>query len=190
MTIKEAELALLKSQVNPHFLFNNLNNIYALVYRKNENALTVIEMLSSLLRYALYEQRDQVTLETEIAYLKNYIELQRLRIDSSANIHIDVENIDGTLLISPHLLVSFSENAFKHGDMTDPEQPLTVTGYTEDNTFFYHVFNKKNTFNKPSEVGIGLSNVKRRLDLLYPGKYNLSIADGKDEFSIDLRIEL
>jgi len=190
MAVKEAELALLKSQINPHFLFNNLSNIYTLIYRKDENALTVVEKLSSLLRYALYEHRDKVTLETELTYLKNYVELQRLRIDASENIHVDLEDIDGTLLISPHLLVSFSENAFKYGDMTDPEHPLTINAHTEGATLFYQVSNKKSKFSTLPAGGIGLNNVKRRLELLYPDRHTLKVTDSDLEFIIDLCIKL
>lgn len=187
---KDAELSLLKSQVNPHFLFNSLNSIYTLVYRKDENALQAVEKLSSLLRYALYEHKDKVTLETEIAFLQNYIELQRLRMDKSANILVALDDIDGTLMIIPHLLISFSENAFKHGDLTDPKHPLTITARVEKETLFYHVLNKKTKFNKSLEAGIGLLNVKRRLELLYPDKYELTVLDTDDLFSIDLSIKL
>jgi two-component system, LytTR family, sensor kinase len=187
---KEAELSFLKSQVNPHFLFNNLHNIYILIYQKNENALPAVEKLSSLLRYALYEQREKVSLETEINHLKDFIQLQRLRIGATAAIHTDLDNIDESLPISPHLLISFVENAFKHGDIFDPAAPLEIAAHTRGNTLLLRTANKKNTFNKSDESGIGLQNVKRRLDLLYGERHVLNISDTDEYFSITLSINL
>lgn len=190
MAAKEAELSLLKSQINPHFLFNSFNSIYTLIYQKSDKALASVEKLSSILRYALYEQREKVTIETELSYLEDFVQLQQLRVGEDAIINIDLENVDNTLLISPHLLVSFTENAFKHGDLSDPSAPLSILAFTKGNTLTYEVFNKKSTHNKPLYGGIGLQNVKRRLDLLYKNRYRLVIDDEDQTFSITLSIDL
>lgn len=186
---KESELAFLKSQINPHFLFNTLNSIYTLIYKKDDNALFATEKLSSLLRYALYEEKTEVVLETEIDHLKDYIELQRLRFDDAVAINMDVENIDDTLLICPHLLISLAENAFKHGDFSDPGTPLTIKASTNDNTLVFHIKNKK--ANKPvMHGGIGLQNIKRRLALLYENKHTCQISESDQQFSVTLTIVL
>ncbi|MDF2381272.1 sensor histidine kinase [Nostoc ellipsosporum NOK] len=186
---KESELAFLKSQINPHFLFNTLNSIYTLIYKKNDNALFATEKLSSLLRYALYEEKGAVELETEITHLKDYIELQRLRVDDAVVINMDIENIDGSLQISPHLLISLAENAFKHGDFSDPAMPLTITAFTEGNNLVFSIKNKK--ANRPvMHGGIGLQNIKRRLELLYENRHTFSVAESDNQFSITLSIAL
>jgi two-component system LytT family sensor kinase len=190
MAAKDAELSFLKSQVNPHFLFNSLHNIYTLIYQKNDNALSAVEKLSSLLRYALYEQKEKVTLETEISYLRDYIQLQRLRYDASYPIQMDLDNVDGSLHISPLLLISFVENAFKHGDFSDTKMPLMITAQTMGNTLTYQVRNKKAKFNKAPEGGIGLGNVKRRLDLLYAERYTWETSSTEDQFAVILTIKL
>lgn len=190
MAAKEAELSLLKSQINPHFLFNSFNSIYTLIYQKSDKALASVEKLSSILRYALYEQREKVNIETELSYLKDFIQLQQLRIGEDAVIDVDLENIDNTLLISPHLLVSFTENAFKHGDLSDPSVPLSISAFTQGHTLVFKVFNKKSKHIKPQYGGIGLQNVKRRLELLYKDRYRLVIADHEKTFSINLSIDL
>ncbi|NML19532.1 histidine kinase [Pseudoflavitalea sp. G-6-1-2] len=190
MAVKESELSFLKSQINPHFLFNNLHCIYTLIYQKNENALSAVEKLSSLLRYALYEKREMVDLETEVLHLKDFIQLQRLRVTPDAAIQIDLENIDGTLSVSPQLMIGFAENAFKHGDLSDAETPLIITAFTEANTLTYEVSNKKSKYNKPADGGIGLQNIKRRLDLLYASRYSCTITDTEHQFTITLKIEL
>jgi len=186
---KESELAFLKSQINPHFLFNTLNSIYTLIYQKKDNALFATEKLSSLLRYALYEERMEVDLETEINHLKDFIELQRLRVGEEVALNMDVENIDGSLSISPHLLISLAENAFKHGDFTDPAAPLIVRAMTNGNTLIYHIANKKAS--KPvMQGGIGLQNIKRRLELLYENRHSCQISESDQQFSITLTITL
>lgn len=190
MAVKEAELSFLKSQINPHFLFNNLHCIYTLIYQKNEHALSAVEKLSSLLRYALYEKREKVDLETEVLHLKDFIQLQKLRVAPDAVILVDLENIDGTLPVSPQLLIGFAENAFKHGDLSDKSTPLSITAFTEGNTLTYEVSNKKNRFNKPPEGGIGLQNIQRRLDLLYASRYSWKISDTEHQFTTILKIDL
>lgn len=190
MAAKDAELSFLKSQVNPHFLFNSLHNIYTLIYQKNDHALSAVEQLSSLLRYALYEQKEKVMLETEINYLKDYIQLQRLRYDASFPVQMDLDNVDGSLGISPFLLISFVENAFKHGDFSDTAVPLTIIAQTSGKMLTYEVRNKKAKFNKAPEGGIGLGNVKRRLDLLYADRYKWDTLSTDDRFAVTLTIKL
>jgi hypothetical protein len=190
LSVKEAELSFLKSQINPHFLFNSLHSIYILVYQKDEKALSAVEKLSSLLRYALYEQKDKVPLESETGHLKEFIQLQQLRISTAASIDLDLEQIDGALPISPLLLISFAENAFKHGDFADPAAPLTITAHTQQNTLSYTVSNKIACGNKPAEGGIGLHNLRRRLELLYPNRHTLTSTATEQHFSITLQVDL
>lgn len=190
MTAKEAELSLLKSQINPHFLFNSFNSIYTLIYQKNEKALASVEKLSAILRYALYERREKVSIETELNCLKDFIQLQQLRIDETAAISIDLDNVDNNLQISPHLLIGFAENAFKHGDFSDPATPLKISAFTYKKTLTFEVVNKKSILRKPPAGGIGLQNVKRRLDLLYENRYKLDIEDKEQTFSVNLTIDL
>ncbi|RZL14589.1 MAG: histidine kinase, partial [Pedobacter sp.] len=163
-----AELSFLKSQINPHFLFNSLNNVYTLVYQKSAHALPAISKLSELLRYMLYEKEDLVPLSKELEYLKNYISLQFLRYDfkPSTDIQLQFTGIDA-IKIAPLTLIPFVENAFKHGDLKDINQPLIIKLNTTDKELIFIVSNKKGTFNKDPMGGIGLYNVKKRLELLY-----------------------
>jgi two-component system LytT family sensor kinase len=186
-----AELAFLKSQINPHFLFNSLNNIYSLAYQKAEKTPEAILKLSEIMRYMLYESNvDKVALSDEIRYLQNYIELQKLRFKD--HIHIKFEIIGDLfgLKITPLILISFVENAFKHGIATDIDVPISITLNLSQGKLFFQVVNKKSEMNKDMTGGIGLSNVKRRLELLYKGQYNLNIDDKNDIYRCELNLNL
>ena len=186
-----SELAFLKSQINPHFLFNSLNNIYSLAYQKSEKTPEAILKLSEIMRYMLYESNEnKVPLLEEIRYLKNYIELQKLRFKDKAYINFEVDEDIQDQKITPLILISFVENAFKHGVATDKENPITIVLNVSTNKLFFQVLNRKNTQNKDETGGIGLQNVKRRLDLLYKGQYRLHIQDDKDIYSCELYLNL
>ena len=186
-----AELAFLKSQINPHFLFNSLNNIYSLAYQKSEETPEAILKLSEIMRYMLYESNeDKVELSDEIRYLKNYIELQRLRFKDKSRIKFEIVGDTQNKTITPLVLISFVENAFKHGVAIDEESPIIINMTIEDRKLFFQVINKKGNQNKDETGGIGLQNVKRRLDLLYKDQYRLYIDNAKDTYNCELYLNL
>ncbi len=186
-----AELAFLKSQINPHFLFNSLNSIYSLAYQRSDMTPEAILKLSEIMRYMLYECNDNtVELGKEIQYLQNYIDLQKIRLGEKANIDFKFEGNITTQKIAPLLLIAFIENAFKHGVANDPESPIQLLLSVKNNQLLFYVHNRKHKANTDSVGGIGLNNVKRRLDLLYPGLYNLDIHNEKDTYTCELSLVL
>lgn len=174
-----AELAFLKSQINPHFLFNSLNNIYSLAYQRSDKTPAAILKLSEIMRYMLQDSNEPtVPLEREIRYLQNYIELQKLRFKDGAFVNFHHSGVDERMQIIPLILIAFVENCFKHGIVTDEESPLDIKLQVRAGEMIFEVKNKKNLQNKDVLGGIGLSNVKRRLELSYPGRYELTIENG------------
>lgn len=174
-----AELAFLKSQINPHFLFNSLNNIYSLAYQGSDKTPTAILKLSEIMRYMLQDSNEPtVPLEREIRYLQNYIELQKLRFKDGAFVNFHYSGVDDQMRIIPLVLIAFVENCFKHGIVTDADTPLEIKLAVRDRLLTFEVRNKKNLQNKDELGGIGLHNVKRRLELSYPGRYELEIENG------------
>lgn len=186
----KAELAFLRSQVSPHFLFNSLNNIYSLSYRKSDKAPDAILKLSELTRYMLYEQLDFIPLEKEWDYIQNFISLQQLRYESALNIDIDFNNSNQKAQIAPYLLIPFVENAFKHGKVQDDSFPLKISLESNEKQISFEVKNRISSQQKDKDGGIGLENVRRRLALLYPGKHQLLINKDADSFDICLKINL
>jgi two-component system LytT family sensor kinase len=186
-----AELAFLKSQINPHFLFNSLNSIYSLAYQKSETTPDAILKLSEIMRYMLYECNDnKVDLSKELQYLQNYIDLQKIRFGNKAYIDFKIEGRVSDQKIVPLLLIAFIENAFKHGIANDAISPIRLLITLDDSHLHFYIQNKKHTNNRDALGGIGLNNVKRRLDLLYPGKYNLDIKDQIDTYTCELSLIL
>jgi two-component system LytT family sensor kinase len=186
-----AELAFLKSQINPHFLFNSLNSIYSLAYKRSEITPEAILKLSEIMRYMLYECNDNtVDLSKELQYLQNYIDLQKIRLGEKANIDFKIEGKVTNQKIVPLLLIAFIENAFKHGVANDDTEPILLHVSVLENHLQFYVHNKKHKSNTDAVGGIGLNNVKRRLDLLYPGKYNLDIRNEKDTYTCELSLVL
>ena len=185
-----AELAFLRSQINPHFLFNTINDIYSLTYQRSERAPEALLKLSVLLRYMLREgNADMMPLKQEIQYLENVIELQRISAKGNAYINFEVEGYIGEQLVASLLFIAFIENAFKHGLLNDPKNPVHthLTG-TNDGVSF-SIRNKKNNAQKDHTGGIGLSNVKRRLELIYPGKHQLDIIDSDEFYMVNLVLQ-
>ena len=190
----QAELQLLKSQVHPHFLFNTLNNLYALTLRRSEQSPAVVLKLSELLSYMLYEcNAAEVSLAKEIAFMKNYIGLEQLRygdrLDMSLSISGDWEN----KLIAPLLLIPFVENAFKHGTSEQLEQAwmhldLAVTG----DTLKFKLINSREAepHSEQFSGGIGLQNVQKRLHLLYPERHDLRLIAEDETFMVVLTLQL
>ncbi len=186
-----SELAFLKSQINPHFLFNSLNNIYSLAYQKSDKTPQAILKLSEIMRYMLYESNeDKVDLADEIRYLENYIELQKLRFKDNSYIKFEIIGEAKDQKITPLVLISFVENAFKHGIATDKAVPISILLNIESGKIFFKTINKKSNQNKDETGGIGLQNVRRRLDLLYKDKYELLIEDKNDIYNCELYLNL
>ena len=194
----EAELNFLKSQIHPHFLFNTLNNLYALTLKSSPKAPEVVLKLADLLDYMLYEcNANNIPVEKEIDLIDNYLSLEKLRygqrLDASFNYSVE----DPTQEIAPMLILPFVENSFKHGvSLTTEMNYVAIDLIVRNNTMVLKVENSKPNHVKPStkknplHQGIGLNNVNRRLDLLYKGKYDLQIFDEEDSFLIVLKLEL
>lgn len=184
------ELAYLKSQINPHFLFNTLNDIYSLTYQKAEMAPEAVLKLSELLRYMLKESNDRFApVEREITYLKNVVELYEIGQKGIAYINLEINGDYKDREIAPLILINFIENAFKHGIVNDPENPVKIKLSINENDFDFEVFNKKNKDYKDKTGGIGLANVQRRLALIYPDRHKLGIIDENDTFTVHLKLK-
>ncbi len=185
---QSGELALLRSQVNPHFLFNTLNNIYSLVYKKSDDAPEAVMKMSSIMRYMLYDATtDKVLLEKEIEYLKSFIELEKLRIRHKDFVELNISgNVEGRT-IAPMLLIPFVENAFKHGsrNVTVPGIRIDLSIGLQQIRFEVsnHIRKNTNAIKDPAS-GIGLTNIRRRLNLLYPGKHQLEISTDNDLYNV------
>ncbi len=190
----EAELNFLKSQINPHFLFNSLNSVYFLIDKNNADARDALHKFSAMLRYQLYEMNgDKVPIEKEIEYLKSYIDLQKLRKDEHFLVDFDCAPDIRGFYLEPLLLIPLVENAFKHISHHKNQPNFIRLMIKRDNgTFHFTAENSKEVNAKESaeHSGIGLNNVKRRLELLYPKKHELNITDGIDRFSVALILQL
>jgi two-component system LytT family sensor kinase len=188
---KDMELQFLKSQLNPHFLFNSLNNIYSLAYQKSEKTADAILKLSEMMRYMIYESNDSwVELSKEIEYVQSYVELQKLRFKDGAAVEININGeIDGQKII-PLILISFVENAFKHGVANDTKDPIKINIIANKKILHFSVTNRKNTSNKDAMGGVGLNNVERRLQLLYPDRYKLNIVNSATHYTSELMLNL
>ena len=189
----ENELNFLKAQNNPHFLFNSLNAIYFQIDRNNKDARETLMKFSEMLRYQLYEcNADKIGIEKEIKYLSNYVELQKLRINDNYEILLNgAENIQG-FQIAPLLLIPLVENAFKFvSHKTDGTNKIIIDLFYHSDEFLYRIINTKEKIRQPvpnGEGGIGLKNVRRRLELLYPNAHELTIEDGDSLFTVTLKI--
>ncbi|MDH6251364.1 two-component system LytT family sensor kinase [Chryseobacterium sp. H1D6B] len=185
---KNAELQALKTQINPHFIFNSLNNIYSLVYQNSDKALPAIEELSRLLRYSTKDlEKEFILLEKEIEYLESLIALESLRIKNPELLIVEKSIHYPKLSISPMLLVPFVENAFKHGDFRGKGFTLKISDDQEKLQFYLHNFKKEKK--KDNVSGIGIGNVKKRLEILYPKKHELTIEENESEFTVHLNID-
>ncbi len=186
------ELSFLKAQINPHFLFNTLNNIYTLAMMNDEHTAESILKLSNIMRYVTDEvTADFVLLENDISCIKDYIELQRLRLGDSTTVNFSVNGIAEGKTISPLLLMSFVENAFKHGvskntpsiiDIAINIFPQSVRMLCKNQVFAHQ--------NKMPRTGVGLENTKHRLNHLYPGKHTLTILEQNGFYIVDLQIQV
>ncbi|RRB00081.1 sensor histidine kinase [Larkinella rosea] len=192
----EAELKLLKSQIHPHFLFNTLNNLYALTVNQSPKAPEIVFKLSELMSYMLYDSNlAQVPLRKEIQYIENYITLEKIRygdrLDVSLNIYAPLDGI----LIAPLIILPFVENSFKHGVSRQLDCVwVRVDVLTNDNALIFKIENSK--ANDPAasvpraHSGIGLQNVRKRLDIIYGARYSLQLFNEEDTYLVVLKIEL
>jgi len=191
---RKSELALLRSQVNPHFLFNTLNNIDTLIRKNPDKASDSVLKLSEIMRYFIYEATsDKVPLEKEVDYLRNFIELQRIRHKDPGFIRFRVSGSPGNMIIAPMLFIPFVENAFKHGTKGDRIPAITVDLWIDHKEIRFEVVNfveRHHEYIKDAGKGIGLANVIRRLDLIYPWQYSLSINEDEEKYMIALKIKM
>lgn len=189
----DAELQALKSQIHPHFLFNTINNLYALARKKSDKTAPVALKLANLLRYVLYESaKPAVTVESEIKNLLDYVELEKLRFDEDRlHVTMDVELDDPKHLITPMLMLPLVENAFKHGvSEKRSEAWVNMSFLLKSNILNIRIENSRESETKVNPRGIGLRNVQRQLELLYPGRYTFQISGTDDTFVADLQIQL
>lgn len=188
-----AQIASLKSQINPHFLFNTLNNIYATAIDTSPKTADMVDKLSEMMRYTMKDtQQDFVLLEDEITYISNFIELQKMRLDRS--VKLEYHNLDDipALRIAPMLLIPFIENAFKYGVNSEQKSHIRIEATMNKTEFQLKVMNNKvNVQREISErSGLGIENTKHRLNLIYPSKHLLVINDTEKEFFVSLYINL
>ncbi len=189
----ERQLQYLKYQVNPHFLMNTLNNIHALVDIDPERAKTSIVELSKLMRYVLYEGNNRLTpLSREVQFLRNYVQLMSMRYTGNVSISLDVPEVLPDSMLPPLLLVIFVENAFKHGISYRTKSFVEISLQPHGDRLLFSCRNSRQQ--KPQDEnmkgGVGLSNVRRRLDLLFPGNYTLDIKEQEDTYTVHLDIPL
>ena len=191
----QTELALLKSQINPHFLFNTLNNLYAMAnLQKDSRTADGISRLAHLMRYVIYEANaEKIELSREIEQIRSYIELQKLRFstEDESRIEFSISGKTDNMFIAPMLLIPFVENAFKHSASVQQPILIEVNLQTVDSQL---IFTVKNSINRRQQFlnegnNIGLTNVKRRLELLYPKRHSLNVSDQGELFFIELKIE-
>lgn len=190
----QSEIKLLKAQINPHFLFNTLNNIYALSLKNDPNTPEVILKLSGILRYILYECNEkEVPLKKEWTYIENYIDLEKLRLSKPVNLEMEAEIKDNQFRFAPLILMTFVENAFKHGlKSQDAATFIKINLYQKGNQMRFKIVNSKSpTMHQETRErrGIGLENIKKRLELLYKDQYDLDIKVTREEYKIDLQLD-
>jgi LytS/YehU family sensor histidine kinase len=191
----ETELLALKTNIHPHFLFNNLNSLYALARKKSDETPKYILQLSDLMRYMIYESNDQyVALEKEISYITNYLELQKLRCKNKTRIQYLIEGEMNAHKMAPFLMIPFIENSFKHGGLNQLERDVIDLKIRIDGDQLE--MNLRNSIPQQSRKeidpigGFGIENVISRLESLYPNKHELHLSKQEDEFTVALKIDL
>jgi hypothetical protein len=189
----KAELSYMRAQMNPHFLFNTLNSIYSLALDRSENTAPAMVKLSGIMRYVLSEaDRDRVPLEKELAYISDFIDLQKLRLGDTVKVSVKVSGESKGKEIAPMILIAFVENAFKHGVNPEEDGSISVKVDITERYLALEVSNNKVHVDGEGkgDGGKGLATTRRRLDLLYPGKHQLAISDEMDKFTVSLGIQL
>lgn len=190
----QSELRFLRSQINPHFLFNTLNSIYALSLKKSDQAPDMVLRLSELMRYVLYECNERtVSLDKEINYLNNYLELEKIRSGGKVEVSFDVKGITKDKYIAPMIFITFVENSFKHGLSRQIHLGYVhISIVVKNSELVFYIENSKSETHDDNyhQGGIGLQNTRRRLDIMYPGQYSMKIEDGVENYSVTLKIKL
>ncbi|MFZ6665921.1 sensor histidine kinase [Peijinzhouia sedimentorum] len=188
LKLKEQELKYLKMQIHPHFLFNTLNTLYGYALKRSEETPEMILKLSNLLDYILYQvDKPSVNLANEIDHIKDYIELEKIRFQDTLSVDLSISEIDFEIDIAPMLLIPFVENSFKHGDRSTNKSQVYISLKTDTEKIQFTVKNNiKNSNSTVNENGIGLTNVRKRLDLSYPDNYSLLVNYDEDWFEINL----
>tara|TARA_R110002051_G_scaffold1246_2_gene6880 strand:- start:17292 stop:18326 length:1035 start_codon:yes stop_codon:yes gene_type:complete len=186
----KSELQFLKAQLNPHFLFNSLNTIYALSVKKSPDTSEAIVDLSELMRYMIYEaDKDLVPLNKELDYIKSYIQLQRLRLSDSENVSLKITGEDRGKAVPPLLFISFIENAFKYGTDYKGKTYVKINLTITDDSIFLNVKNKIGVFKEPTKnSGIGLENIRNQLELIYPSLHHLQVNNDGENYEVLLTI--
>jgi hypothetical protein len=188
-----AELSFLKAQINPHFLFNTLNNIYALAEDRSEQTAPAVMKLSSIMRYVLTEARnDLVSLDKEIQFISDYIELQKMRSSNKTLVSFVVKGDTAGRQVSPLIFLPFVENAFKYGISAREISPIEILLEVNDQFIQFKARNIKhiNTSVRIDNTGIGIQNTRRRLELLFPNRYTLDIADERLSYMVNLKLNV
>ncbi|MEO1484983.1 MAG: histidine kinase [Bacteroidota bacterium] len=193
-TVQESELQFLRSQINPHFLFNNLNNLYSYALEGSSKTPEIILELSGLLRYMLYECKEKfVPLEKEIKQLHNFIKLNKLQIEDRGKVDFSVQNRNADYKIAPLILIVFIENAFKHSQAGQSENiKIDISVKMKGDKLTFRCTNNYEISKGLDSIaaGIGLANVRKRLDLLYPNKHELNITEAENQYTVELTMVL
>ncbi|MBO9631489.1 MAG: histidine kinase [Chitinophagaceae bacterium] len=188
----QSELALLRYQLNPHFFFNTINDIYYLALIKSDTTPDALLELSNLLRYVLNEKEEWVSVDKEFDHLQQFIQLHKFRFpEEVVHQHREIDASMGRLHIAPLLLITFVENAFKHGEPGTEDHPVQIHLSLKKGLLHYEVINRvPANISKDSSSGIGIANLERRLSLLYPGSYELSFREENDIYTATLQLNL
>lgn len=191
----QTELSALRAQIHPHFLFNTLNTVYALSYVNSDASRKALAQVSRMLRYQLYEvQRKETSLDKELAFIKDYVNIMRLRLSEKIKVELRFPEEIGSLSIAPMILICYIENVFKHGVNDETEGNMLIVIEQTRNTLSLMTKNKIATASKPvkdeGSMGIGMRNTKRRLELLYPKRHQISTKIDTDNNEFELRLTL
>lgn len=186
------ELAMLKNQINPHFLFNTLNSIYSLALMKSDQTAEAVMKLSDMMHYVIQDvNNDRVPLDTEIAYIRYYVELQKLRLSENVQVHLDVTGNPHPFMIPPMILIPFVENAFKYGTTTNRDATILIGIEIRNKMLNFKVSNQIFPGREKNETfGIGISNTRQRLQLIYPDNHDLELTNNGKVYIVNLSIDL
>lgn len=188
---RQAEIQFLKGQINPHFIFNTLNNIYSLIVSKSDSALNAIEKLSEIMRFTTYQtQKEYISLSEEISYCKSLIDLERIRTSKPIQIQLQVDLENHSQQVPPYFLFPFIENCIKHGMLTDKENPALISVNCRDKKWTILSENQSNASLKDEHSGIGFANLQKRLDYYYPKNYEWTVTNEANLFRSLLIIQL
>lgn len=189
LTIKEQELTFLKKQIHPHFLFNSLNTIYGLALAESKQTPDVILKLSNLLDYILYQvNKPLVSLESEVNHLKEYVDLEKIRFQDSLIVKMNIENISNDIQLAPMLIIPLVENAFKHGGFVAGQISIEIELKQKNEELYFFIKNSYKKQNDTNKHGIGLSNLKKRLELNYKNNFELNFQFKEDCYCATLKI--